>query len=375
MFLFVFGLVLLHGVLAFDDPVSQASWTLTSLKSLMSSFSNCISSKGWNDPELGDFSTDPDSPYCSSNCSRHLLCCPPQRPQELDVQFIFSRDKDSSTLIKVHDEDFKDKIPDDRSIAWIIHGFMNDIHLDNVFNRTKDAYIDRGVSVIIVDWTKGNREYFQSIANVRVVGALVGQMMDWLNVHDRSLCVGFSLGSHICGEAGSFLKSRGKVLRECHGVDPAGPAFDGCNDFRISLDPSDCGLVTSIHATQYTNPIAILTEHRWGTSVKTGDCDFWIKHDAIDKSSCNILGFVGNATVSLFKGDIEKFRENVMQIGSCRHLIGMELYMRHVSGMINLEGVLVKDIENEDESLPETMFAPPDDSCSPSMNVDYKITI
>jgi len=129
-------------------------------------------------------------------------------------------------------------ISDNRPIAWIIHGFMNDITLDNVFNQTKDAYIDRGFSVIMVDWTKGNREYFQSIANVRVVGALVGQMMDWLNVHTRSLCVGFSLGSHICGEAGSFLQSKGKVLQECHGVDPAGPAFDGCNDFRLRLDPS-----------------------------------------------------------------------------------------------------------------------------------------
>ena len=67
---------------------------------------------------------------------------------------------------------------------------------------------------------------------------------------ERSICAGFSLGSHICGEAGSFLRRKGKTLYKCHGIDPAGPGFDGCSS-DIRLDKTDCGIVTSIHTSQF----------------------------------------------------------------------------------------------------------------------------
>ena len=41
-------------------------------------------------------------------------------------------------------------------------------------------------------------------------------------------------------------KTNGAKIAECHGLDPAGPGYDGCSK-TITLQESDCALVQVIH--------------------------------------------------------------------------------------------------------------------------------
>lgn len=57
---------------------------------------------------------------------------------------------------------------------------------------------------------------------------------------------GFSLGGQILGEAAKFFTARtGLKLRNCHGLDPAGPLYDDCSD-TIRIDKNDCDIVQVI---------------------------------------------------------------------------------------------------------------------------------
>ena len=174
------------------------------------------------------------------------------RPQEINVKFIYSDRKDRHQVISVDDDANSRRILGssrgggggrDKKIVWIIHGLLNHIYIEPIFNQTRDAYLDRGFDVMIVDWNQGNRLYMQAMANVRIVGALTGQLMDRYGLEGRSICAGFSLGSHICGEAGSFLKKKRKTLYKCHGIDPAGQSLYGfccccCLSLSLSLSLS-----------------------------------------------------------------------------------------------------------------------------------------
>ena len=69
----------------------------------------------------------------------------------------------------------------------------------------------------MVDWSGGAYDtYPQSVANTRVVGAVIAELVktlhnstgiDFANVH----LVGHSLGSHICGYAGERIPGLGRI--------------------------------------------------------------------------------------------------------------------------------------------------------------------
>lgn len=297
------------------------------LGNLLESAENCIAKDdydGFQDPELGDFITKKDSLYCHSNCTRHLICCAPQTPGEIGVQFIYSNSRTSSRRIGLND-----RVSPNKKIVWVVHGFLNNYTEDSAFNDTKDAYIDRGFDVIVVDWSLGNRLYLQSLANVRVVGALVGQMMVRLGVIERSLCAGFSLGAHVCGEAGKWVKrNSNKVIWKCHGLDPAGPGFDGC-DSELRLDPSDCKTVISMHTSQYNTVLSLLGKSGLGTKYRTGHCDFWM-NDAITQPNCaNPNATLLGIKLNILKGKFGKIAKDVDF--SCSHSRAMQYYISYVN--------------------------------------------
>ena len=86
----------------------------------------------------------------------------------------------------------------------------------------KDALLAReNCNVISVDWSRGARfPYGQAAGNTRLVGAQIAELIRFLissNSGSRSLAnrfyiVGFSLGAHTAGYAGSSLRARGMVL-------------------------------------------------------------------------------------------------------------------------------------------------------------------
>lgn len=169
------------------------------------------------------------------------------------------QDPGNSTRISHTDKKLHDLYAgrSNKTIAFIVHGFLNHYSYESMWNRTRDGFLQRGNDVIAVDWSRGNRLYPQAMANVRVIGALIGRLISTMGISGQSYCVGFSLGAHVCGEAGAWLQRQGSTLDKCIGIDPAGPGFDGCgNDIR--LDPSDCRVVTAIHTSQFVEMLGFV---------------------------------------------------------------------------------------------------------------------
>ena len=93
----------------------------------------------------------------------------------------------------------------------------------------KDDLLQRtDCNVILVDWSKGAKkggsplEYPQASGNAQLVGAQTAELIKFLisnapgssgskNLGKRFYIVGFSLGAHIAGYAGSHLKANGGI--------------------------------------------------------------------------------------------------------------------------------------------------------------------
>ena len=71
-------------------------------------------------------------------------------------------------------------------------------------------------NVIEVNWEKGAKfpNYFQAVANTRVVGAQIATLIKTLGVDvGRVHLIGHSLGAHVAGYAGEKFQSNGKIGR------------------------------------------------------------------------------------------------------------------------------------------------------------------
>ena len=73
-------------------------------------------------------------------------------------------------------------------------------------------------NVVLVDWRSGAREinYLQAVANIRVVGAQVAQLIEVFkrlyNTDPRHVhIIGHSLGSHAAGYAGEYVERIGRI--------------------------------------------------------------------------------------------------------------------------------------------------------------------
>lgn len=73
-------------------------------------------------------------------------------------------------------------------------------------------------NIILVDWFRGGfPPYLQAAGNTRLVGAMIAELIKFLISQTQSSpdfyhIVGFSLGSHIAGYAGSRLQQDGLIL-------------------------------------------------------------------------------------------------------------------------------------------------------------------
>lgn len=88
--------------------------------------------------------------------------------------------------------------------------------------RMKNALLEReNCNVIVVDWDQGaSSAYPQAVGNARLVGAQTAVLIRFLitsssgspSFAKRFYIVGNSLGAHVAGYAGSYLKERGMTL-------------------------------------------------------------------------------------------------------------------------------------------------------------------
>ncbi len=77
----------------------------------------------------------------------------------------------------------------------------------------------QGKNVIICRWSKGSAgpDYFQATANTRMMGAIVGRVAKTMIAYKQlnlanTVILGFSLGAHVAGFAGSYLPGLQKVI-------------------------------------------------------------------------------------------------------------------------------------------------------------------
>ncbi|XP_075064164.1 hepatic triacylglycerol lipase [Mixophyes fleayi] len=138
-------------------------------------------------------------------------------------------------------------------LVIIIHGWSIDGNMEAWLPKMASAFksSNKQINVIIVDWlSSANTHYATAVQNARFVGLEIAEFLEWLessiqfprsNVH----LIGYSLGAHVSGFAGSFINGSDKIGR-ITGLDPAGPIFEGMSS-TDRLSPDDATLVDAIH--------------------------------------------------------------------------------------------------------------------------------
>jgi len=212
-----------------------------------------------------------------SPSTRRFFVKLPQSPSNIGTKFhLFTRSNTKSS--QIIDDDDRNKLTASnfrisRRTIFVIHGFTENI---NTWNKPmKDALLAReNCNVILVDWSRGARSpYGQAAGNTRLVGVQIAELIRFLissnsgssSLANRFYIVGFSLGAHTAGYAGSSLRARGMVLGRITGLDPAGPYFTKNIKPDVRLDPSDALYVDVIHT----------DAGKLGTTTKGGHIDFF----------------------------------------------------------------------------------------------------
>ncbi|KAK4878346.1 hypothetical protein RN001_010852 [Aquatica leii] len=134
---------------------------------------------------------------------------------------------------------------------FVVHGYLNDVNSE-VCQMIKDAVLSKyDVNVFVVDWSVHTfRLYVFTRMYVTVVGdelgAYINSMIDFFKLdYDDFMLVGFSLGAHVAGSAGSMTEGQVKYIV---GLDPAGILFT-VSDLKDRLDTGDAKMVQIVHTT------------------------------------------------------------------------------------------------------------------------------
>lgn len=307
-------------------------------------------------------------------------------PKLMDVKLRLKVKGQPERLLNFRDPTDRQYLTSPGRVVFIIHGWLEKMSALKWITDMRDGFVDLNENVIVVDWRRGNAvHYWQAVANTRVVAAIIGRaILNW-EIADRTLAVGFSLGGQIVGEAGQYTQKNGGVLiNECHGLDPAGPFYDGGSD-EITLDKKDCRLVQAIHTSAEDVRELSLFAVRFGTYKKSGHCDYWV-NCGFNQGPCFDMDFMdlikASARLSVMSdGEMINYIAN----RACSHWRAPEIYTSSLRGRCDATAnpILSHPCPNcgkghfcidEKKMLPAVNQFPPFSTCSPDWDVNFYVS-
>ena len=222
-----------------------------------------------------------------------LTCCSPQSPDMIDTKLLLFRKNRGVFYLDWRNPNHGDLLRNETRVVFVAHGYLEKISFSQWITDLVTGYNEMGYAVVVVDWRGGNSlQYWQATANIRTVGATLAHAIGSWNIANKTLFVGFSLGGQMIAETSKYLRSRfGQQMDECHGLDPAGPFFDGCDESML-LDRSHCRLVKVIHTSAGDVPVIQTLAVRFGSYKKSGHCDYWV-NCGHNQGPCTDIDFLG----------------------------------------------------------------------------------
>ena len=327
---------------------NSVNGSLTLDQMLLTSFSDlgaCKFNEPYHDRTLGYIDANATY-YCDQSTPTTMrqkpgiTCCTPMTPEHMMVRFrLFKPGQGEVGDLDWRSVSDSDRLDPERRVVFITHGYLENPEISTFMYPMTDGFLTNGDQVVIIDWRHSNSiQYFQSVANLRVIGAMVGHMIVTLDIADRTLFVGFSLGAQMMGEAGRFVKNHNQLINECLGLDPAGAGFDGGHE-GIRLTKSDCRVVQVIHtgSSSTLSSVVGFLSLQLGTYHKCGHCDFWVNcGHGQPKCNLDIDGLVHGLKDILTDHDISKL---FTWLGSrvCSHTRAAEVAKSSLLGLCDYQ--------------------------------------
>ncbi|KAH9523766.1 Inactive pancreatic lipase- protein 1 [Bulinus truncatus] len=268
----------------------------------------------YSDPPVGCF----PSGYPFNNSGGFY----PQSPDTINIRFhLYSRRQNVTVSLGNTLQDVQTSYNASLNTVIIIHGYLEGPDEIWIRELTTELLRRNDTNVFTLDWYDGANSffYYQSVANARVVGAVLSlfiQELVALGSQPSSFhLVGFSLGAHVAGYAGSRIAGIARIT----GLDPAGISFEDTPP-EVRLDPTDAILVDVIH-TDSSPGLGM------GTFEPMGTVDFYVNGGA-DQPGCanSVMG-----RVSAFFETIGLGFDSVRTAVGCSHMRATQLFARSVN--------------------------------------------